>query len=112
MIGRASFTSSMRLFVVVLLVAIGLQAVPSGDLPIVRDHGSAFSASSFESAVARQTDTVTTAVSPHVLPPPNGLEQLSRVAAVGTVWRAADVTSLSAWAIASPPYLPRPPPQA
>ena len=111
MTDRHSFTVSMRLFAVFLLLAIGLQAVPSGDLPLARDHGSAFGAASFESAVARQTDTATTEVVPRALRSFDTVE--NRFSVVPTnVWRWADPAAPSPWAIASPLYRPRPPPLA
>lgn len=106
----------LRLFLALLLATIGLQAVPSGDLSIERDHGSAFSASSIDSAFARQLDrTEVDTVAQPVLPPPDrdGMVPLRASAAIADRGgQFAPAPTLLALAVSSPPYLPRPPPHA
>ena len=104
----------MRLFLAFLLAAVGMQAVPSGDLPIDRDHGSAFSASSIDSAVARQVDRITTEIVGQPVPPADRDGTVSRRLAVivaGHGWYAAPTAVLPMLTVAAPPYMPRPPPR-
>lgn len=106
----------MRLFLALLLATIGLQAVPAGDIPIERDHGSAFSASSLDTAVARQVDRIETQAVAQSLPPPPGDRDARALPteASGSEqdWQAGALPRLPALAFAAAPYLPRPPPGA
>lgn len=106
----------MRLFLALVLATIGLQAVPAGDLPLQRDHGSAFSASSLDTAVARQVEWIETqSIAQPLLPPPVDDDlRLLRVetSGHGHDWHVGAPPHLPALALAASPYLPRPPPRA
>jgi len=106
----------MRLFLALLLATIGLQAVPAGDIPIEREHGSAFSASSLDTAVARQLDRIETQAVAQPLPPPPGDTDARSLPAeasgLGHDWHVGPLPRLPALALAASLYLPRPPPQA
>ena len=53
----AAFPRCFRLFAALVLAVIGLQATPSQAVPIVVQHGSAFSASTSEVAVLIRRDS-------------------------------------------------------
>ena len=113
MTDRRSSSAVLRLFIALLLATIGLQAVPSGDLSIERDQGSAFSASTLDSAVARQLDRVEIeTVAQPMLPPPDSVITSVAITSAGPGWHAKLDPELPVFAVASPPYLPRPPPSA
>lgn len=59
MTGFSSSVPFFRLFLSLLVATIGLQAMPASQLAIQPDHGSAFSASTIEVAVAPQPERVT-----------------------------------------------------
>ena len=111
-----SISALMRLFLALLLATIGLQAVPAGNIPIERDHGSAFSASSLDTAVARQVDRIETQVVAQPLPPPPGDTDARSLPAEARDsdhdWHVGPLPRLPALALAASPYLPRPPPRA
>lgn len=114
-IGLRSPAMLTRLLLALLFATVGLQAVPFGKIGVDLEHGSAFSASTGEFAVAPQPERVAKVALPSpTLPPPEAYPELPLRLAAPFAVASHDRfgITLPAPAIATLPYPPRAPPTA
>jgi hypothetical protein len=115
MAGHPFRTVLMRLWLALLLATIGLQATPPGKLDLFRDHGSAFSASTYDLAIASQPERLVQ--SPLVAPRPRPELQLTlsdsrQDIAARLAWSELGARGPPRPAVSVLPYPPRAPPSA